>query len=114
MRTISDFTLPASTLQGVIAEFRKKPGAYNYALIGSGTLSHLLMANMLEVTGTTLEPIGGQKQGGLNNTVSVATPISGAASTMRRRARAPASWPSACPMPRADAQRRLPSMMMAR
>ena len=54
---ISTKTLGASSVQALIAEFRKRPKAYNYALVGSGTLSHLLMVQLLAMTGTELEPI---------------------------------------------------------
>src|SRR5438309_4975998 len=40
-------------------------------------------------------------------------PRPGAASTMRRTARAPALWPAARGRPRREAQRPLPSMMIA-
>ncbi len=57
---ISTKTLAAGNLQGVIAEFKKRPKAYNYALVGSGTLSHLLMVKLLATSGTDLEPISYQ------------------------------------------------------
>jgi tripartite-type tricarboxylate transporter receptor subunit TctC len=54
---ISTKALGAASVQALIAEFRKRPKGYNYALVGSGTLSHLLMVKMLAMTGTELEPI---------------------------------------------------------
>ncbi len=54
---ISSKTLKSSTLTDVIAELRSRPGAYNYALVGSGSLSHLIMVQFLAKTGTRLEPI---------------------------------------------------------
>src|SRR5262249_48517580 len=47
------------------------------------------------------------------NSVSVATPKSGAASTTRRAAATPAGWPAERGRPRRVAQRPLPSMIMA-
>ncbi len=57
---ISTKTLAAADLRSVLAEFRKRPKAYNYALVGSGTLSHLLMVKLLAASGTELEPISYQ------------------------------------------------------
>ena len=54
---ISTKKLPATSLQELIALFKQRPKGYNYALVGSGTLSHLLMVRLLEVSGTELEPI---------------------------------------------------------
>ncbi len=56
----------------------------------------------------------GRRQLSLENakSVSVPTPWSGAASTMRRIASTPASWPRGRDRPRRVAQRPLPSMMM--
>ena len=54
---VSTKTLGAASVQALIAEFRKRPRGYNYALVGSGQLSHLIMVRMLEITGTELEPI---------------------------------------------------------
>lgn len=54
---IATKTLAAANLPALIAEFKKRPKAFNYALVGSGTLSHLLMVKMLATSGTELEPI---------------------------------------------------------
>ena len=54
---IATKTLAATNLQSLIAEFKRRPKAFNYALVGSGTLSHLLMVKLLATSGTELEPI---------------------------------------------------------
>lgn len=54
---VSTKTLGATSLQALIAEFKKRPKGYNYALVGSGTLSHLLMVQLLETSGAELEPV---------------------------------------------------------
>ena len=54
---VSTKTVDATNVQSLIAEFKNRPKGYNYALVGSGTLSHLLMVQLLEASGTQLEPV---------------------------------------------------------
>jgi tripartite-type tricarboxylate transporter receptor subunit TctC len=54
---VSTKSLGADTTQALITEFKRRPKRYNYALVGSGSLSHLLMVQLQEVSGTALEPV---------------------------------------------------------
>jgi len=54
---VSTKSITPNRLPDVIAEFKKHPMKYNYALVGTGSLSHLLMVRLLEVSDTKLEPV---------------------------------------------------------
>ncbi|HSW20218.1 MAG TPA: tripartite tricarboxylate transporter substrate binding protein [Ramlibacter sp.] len=57
MLLVSSTTIAQRSLPALIAEFKKHPSKYNYALVGTGSLSHLLMVRLLESSGLSLEPI---------------------------------------------------------
>jgi tripartite-type tricarboxylate transporter receptor subunit TctC len=54
---VSTKNLSAATLPALIAEFKQRPKGYNYALVGSGSMSHLLMVQTLATSGAELEPV---------------------------------------------------------
>ena len=47
-------TVKAATLPELVAELKRKPGAYNYASIGNGSVSHLAMELIAARSGTEL------------------------------------------------------------
>lgn len=49
--------IDAETLPELLAKFKQNPGKYNYALVGTGSLSHLLMIQLLEDSQSVVEPI---------------------------------------------------------
>jgi tripartite-type tricarboxylate transporter receptor subunit TctC len=54
---VASNALDVANVQELFAKLRKDPGKYNYALIGAGGTTHLVMAMLMARSGTKLEPI---------------------------------------------------------